>query len=243
MHYVSLAERPELEAPMLGLQTSWPEFMLHDPTAARLWGRLPGAYPQLQLVALEGSSIVAKVHAVGFHWSGDLADLPSGWDDVLATGLDDAGRGLAPTAVSLLEAAVRPDLQGRGLAAGLLAAARTAVAGLGLRDLFGPVRPNGKAAEPWLPVADYVARRRDDGLPADPWLRTHARLGAELVRICPVSMTIPAPLARWREWTGLPLDVTGPVAVPGALVPVHCDVEQDHAVYVEPNVWMHHRIG
>ena len=42
--------------------------------------------------------------------------------------------------------------------------------------------------------------------------------------------------------TGLPFDVTGPVVVPGALVPVHCDVDQDHAVYVEPNVWVHHRI-
>jgi len=29
--------------------------------------------------------------------------------------------------------------------------------------------------------------------------------------------------------------------VPGALVPVHVDLVQDHAVYVEPNVWMVHR--
>ena len=38
-------------------------------------------------------------------------------------------------------------------------------------------------------------------------------------------------------------DVTsGPVVVPGALVPVHVSPEQDHAVYVEPNVWVHHRV-
>jgi hypothetical protein len=28
--------------------------------------------------------------------------------------------------------------------------------------------------------------------------------------------------------------------VPFALNPVHVSVEQDHAVYVEPNVWVHH---
>jgi len=28
--------------------------------------------------------------------------------------------------------------------------------------------------------------------------------------------------------------------VPKALVPVHCDVRHDHAVYVEPDVWVRH---
>ena len=50
-------------------------------------------------------------------------------------------------------------------------------------------------------------------------------------------------LAEWREWTGLPFDATGDVVVPFALNPVHCSLEHDHAVYVEPGVWVHHRIG
>ncbi len=53
-------------------------------------------------------------------------------------------------------------------------------------------------------------------------------------------MTVAARLADWRAWTGLPLDRTGLVDVPGALTPVHVSVEQDVAVYVEPNVWVHH---
>jgi len=55
-------------------------------------------------------------------------------------------------------------------------------------------------------------------------------------------MVIPGTLAEWQAWTGLPFDTTGPVEVPGALVPVHCDVVHDHAVYVEPAVWVHHRL-
>ncbi len=91
-------------------------------------------------------------------------------------------------------------------------------------------------------MGEYVARTRDDGLPEDPWLRVHVRLGARVVRVCPVSMTIPGTLAEWREWTGLPLDRSGPAEVPGALVPVHVSLEHDVAVYVEPNVWVHHRL-
>ena len=53
-------------------------------------------------------------------------------------------------------------------------------------------------------------------------------------------MVMVGSLAQWREWTGLPFDRTGDVIVPEALVPVHCDVEHDHAVYVEPNVWVEH---
>ena len=67
------------------------------------------------------------------------------------------------------------------------------------------------------------------------------RAGGQIVSVAPCSMTIPGTLASWRTWTGLPFDTTGPVTVPGALAPVHCDVEADHAVYVEPNVWIRHR--
>jgi hypothetical protein len=31
--------------------------------------------------------------------------------------------------------------------------------------------------------------------------------------------------------------------VPGALNPVDADVEADHVVYVEPNVWMVHKLA
>lgn len=56
------------------------------------------------------------------------------------------------------------------------------------------------------------------------------------------ALTIAGSLAEWRGWTGLPFDTTGDVEVPDALVPVHCSLEHDHAVYVEPGVWVHHRV-
>lgn len=35
---------------------------------------------------------------------------------------------------------------------------------------------------------------------------------------------------------------SGEYVVPGALEPVKVDVGADEVVYVEPNVWMHHRL-
>jgi uncharacterized protein (AIM24 family) len=37
-------------------------------------------------------------------------------------------------------------------------------------------------------------------------------------------------------------ETSGAVAVAGALSPVHVSLEQNHAVYVEPNIWVHHRL-
>jgi len=70
----------------------------------------------------------------------------------------------------------------------------------------------------------------------------HVKAGGTIEKAAPVSMTISGSLAQWRTWTGLPFDLDGVVDVPGALVPVHCDTTHDHAVYVEPNVWIRHEV-
>jgi hypothetical protein len=89
-------------------------------------------------------------------------------------------------------------------------------------------------------MTEYIEQLRDDGLPTDPWLRVHVKAGGKIVQVAPRSMVIAGSLAEWRDWTGLPFDVSGEVIVPKALVPVHVDVAHDHAVYVEPNVWVRH---
>ena len=113
----------------------------------------------------------------------------------------------------------------------------------GFDALYAPVRPSRKAEEPDTPMDEYARRTRADGLPFDPWIRSHVRLGAEIVKVCPAAMTISGSLEQWRSWTDLPFDTSGAVHVPGALAPVHVSVEHDHAVYVEPNVWMRHDLS
>ena len=55
-------------------------------------------------------------------------------------------------------------------------------------------------------------------------------------------MTIPGSVGDWEEWTGRHFPVSGDYVVSGALQPVSIDRDADRGVYVEPNVWMHHRL-
>jgi len=84
----------------------------------------------------------------------------------------------------------------------------------------------------------YVRWTREDGLPFDPWLRVHARLGAELLEVCPGSMRAEGTREEWESWTGISFPDDGEFVVPGALVPV--SFADGRGIYVEPNVWMRH---
>jgi len=124
----------------------------------------------------------------------------------------------------------------------MLTAMRANAARHGFVELVAPVRPSGRT-DPHEPMSSYVARVRDDGLPEDPWLRVHVRAGGRIEKAAARSMVIPGTLAEWRAWTGLPFDHPGPVEVPRALAPVHCDTVHGVATYVEPNVWVRRHTG
>ncbi len=245
----SIADRPDLEPMLWQVRDVWPPFMRQDPVSAFYYDVVDTFYPEHALVAFEPDRpgvTVACAFAVPFAFGPgtDRESLPdSGWDAAITFGWHDHVIGRTPTHVSALEIAISRERQGEGLAGVMLAALRDNSARLGFSDLFAPVRPTGKPREPRTPMSEYAARRRPDGLPEDPWLRVHVRAGGEIVRVCPRAMTIAGSLAEWRAWTGLPFDRSGDVEVPGGLVPVHCSVEHDHAAYIEPGVWIHHRLS
>ncbi|WP_026425803.1 hypothetical protein [Actinokineospora inagensis] len=239
----TLARRPDLESKLDDFDGGWPEFMKHDPVAGVYFWLAPLHYPEYVLLAYDRDhpdELVAKGFSVPFHWTGDALPV-DGWDWVLRRSAIGRALGEEPNLVSAVEINVRTDLRGAGLSSVMLAALRDNTRALGFDALVAPVRPNGKPDHPGVPMADYVTWTRDDGLPVDPWLRVHVRAGGVVESVATRSMAIAGTLAEWREWTGLPFDRTGSVLVPGALVPVHCDVEHDHAVYVEPNVWIRHK--
>ena len=243
---VTAAQRPDL-VPLLGDFNDWPRFMRQDPVAELYYRDGIAAFPEFVLIAVDRAQpdrLAAKGYSVPFSWTEDPAEaLPEGgWDEVVMTAALDRLAGRRGNLVSALEISIRLDLRGTGLAAVMLNAMRRNAAGLGFTSLVAPVRPSAKHTRPELSMARYAALRRDDGLPVDPWLRVHARAGGELKGVSNRAMVMVGTLADWREWTGLPFNVTGPVPVPEALVPVHCDVTHDYAVYCEPCVWVHHRL-
>ena len=137
-------------------------------------------------------------------------------------------------------AGIAPQYRGKGISTVLLRRMAGLAAAHGLDSLIAPVRPTWKERYPLTPIERYVLWRREDGYPYDPWLRTHERVGAELLEVCPLSMTVKGSRDQWEEWTGLQFPEDGDYVVPGALVPV--GFVAGVGTYIEPNVWMLHRV-
>jgi GNAT superfamily N-acetyltransferase len=248
----TLAERPELRAQLFSAEfgAAVPQFMRHDPVASLYYAdKALDRYLDFALAAVdreEPDRVIARGLSVPFAFRDGTTgrnELPlGGWDAVIRWADADWRVGRRPTAVSALEIIVLPAYRGRGVSQLMLEAMIANVWTRGFGDLYAPLRPSDKHLEPLVPFAEYVARTRGDGLPHDSWLRAHVRAGARIVRIAPCSMVIAGTLAEWSQWTGMNFARSGDIVVPGALSPVHVSAEHDHAVYVEPNLWVHHRV-
>ncbi|WP_119292840.1 N-acetyltransferase [Streptomyces sp. YIM 130001] len=243
----TLAERPELQDALWQLSDTWPEYIQNDPVGWSHFDRIVAELPEYVLVATdEQGALVARALSVPFalHEKGRDGELPDGgWDQVLVWAFADRRHGVDPDTVSAIEITVSAGRQGSGISAVMLAAMRENARARGFSEVVAPVRPSAKHREPHASIYEYARRiRPEDGLPHDPWLRVHVRAGGVIEKVAPTSMCVPGSVAQWRDWTGLPFDRPGEVEVPGALVPVHCDPERGHAVYVEPNVWVRHRM-
>ncbi|AQZ67024.1 unnamed protein product [[Actinomadura] parvosata subsp. kistnae] len=240
---VVFADRPDLhEQADTIFSADWPEFIFHDPVADQYLDRVREYFRQLSLLLLDDDGrIAAGGWGVALRWDGSVGGLPGGYDDALrqAVELREAG-GEADTLV-IGAAQVRSDLQGQGVAAAMVRQLADAGVRAGLVRVIVPVRPALKARYPLTPMARFMAWTRPDGLPLDPWLRTHRRMGARLLGPAERSMVMCGSVAEWEEWAGMPLPDSGPYVVAGALAPVEVDRERDVGVLAEPNVWVRHR--
>jgi GNAT superfamily N-acetyltransferase len=237
MLLATFADRPDLAARTSEIPEVWPEFMLHDAVVRAYWSRLEVERPEFQLVLYddERDVVVGEGRTAPFRWDG----LPAGFDDMLTGAFEDDG---APTALSACVAVISPERRGEGLSKYLIKGMAGLAARHGLERFVAPVRPTMKSRYPLTTMARYVEWRTDEGLLFDPWLRVHARLGAEILEVCEPSMTIRGTVEEWESWTGMAFPETGPYIVEGALVPVSIDRENDLGEYVEPNVWMRHPV-
>jgi GNAT superfamily N-acetyltransferase len=245
LQFPTRAERTGRQPHTASLQEKvWPEFMYHDAVLDRLFGRVLAEYPEYFFYAWddERQEVVGGGHAMPATWDGDVDTLPDGGIDAVveARFAEDASE---PNVLCALQILIAPEYRGQGLSGRMIERMAEIGRDHGLDTLIAPVRPTLKERYPLTPTERYVSWRRPDGTHLDPWLRTHERLGAEILKVAPESVTVTGSVAEWEEWTGLALPESGSYVVPGALVPVVIDRERDEGVYREPNVWMVHAGG
>jgi hypothetical protein len=238
---VTAAARPDLwRAAETMFRDVWPEYNHHGDVSGRYFGALIPRHAHLQFLVWDAAAerAVARGRTIPFAWDGTLADLPAGVDALGLRALEETG---APTALSALAAEVATDRQGEGISGVVIAAMAEAARNAGFASLLAPVRPSWKDRCPLTPIEDYATWVREDGLPFDPWMRVHARLGATTLRPEPESMQISGSAAEWERWTGVAFPTDGEFVFPGGLAPL--SVQDGVGRYWEPNVWMLHRIA
>ena len=216
----------------------WPEYNRHGDVANRFWGRMLDELPDYQYVLLDGDEVLAEGHTVPIVWDGTVEGLPEGFDGALAG----AFGGARPNALYAIAVEILPAHQSRRLSVPMLEQMKAIAARESFDALLAPLRPSWKERYPLTPIERYVAWTRDDGQAFDPWLRVHARMGAEVLKPEPESLRITGSVADWESWTELAFPESGEYVFPHGLAPVEIDREADEGRYWEPNVWMLHRV-
>jgi hypothetical protein len=219
----------------------WPEFIFHDQDTERYIGQVRELFSDLELVLLDGEEIVAAGWAVPLRWTGEINDLPSGYNDSLARAVAAHEAGERPDTLAILAAQVRADRQGQGAAGELLLALRNLAGQSGWPRVICPVRPTLKARYPLTPIERYIEWTRPDGAPLDPWIRTHWRLGARVLAPAPRSQVITGTVEEWQTWTGMAFPDSGDYIIPDGLNTLRIDRGTNQGCYVEPNVWVQHQ--
>jgi hypothetical protein len=238
MELFTYAERPDLSERLGEVEDTLKPFLGHGNVALEHWHKLRPEHPELQLVLYDDENDVVVGHARTLP-TREAEGLPNGIDGVLELWFGEKPRP-EPDTLSAMVAVVDRGHGGRGLSQLLITGMRDLAAREGFASLVAPLRPTWKERYPLIPMDRYVRWTGDDGLPFDPWLRVHARLGAELLEVCDASYTVEASREDWQEWTDMRFPDDGEYIVPGALTPVR--FSGGRGLYVEPNVWTRHRV-
>jgi hypothetical protein len=218
----------------------WPEFIFHDEGVAPWRERRLQYFAQWEFYLLDDDRLIAGCWGVPIAWDGTVEDLPGGFTDSLARSVTSYEAGVAPDTFVLMAMAVRTDEQSRGHAARVITAVRDHAVSNGLPQVIAPLRPTLKLRYPLTPIETFMTWTREDGLPLDPWLRTHVRLGAKILAPAPASQTMTGSVADWESWTEMPFPSTGTYTIPDGLTTLEIDREADTGIYVEPNIWVRH---
>lgn len=240
----TLRERPEREDEFDRLSdVAWPRFLRQRDALGygQYWPHLFTTWADWQLLLIDGMGpTIAATHAVPLVWNGEAADLPDSIADILRRASADHDAGRTPTALCALAAMIDPRYRGQHMSPVAVRAMVDLARAHGLGTLIAPVRPPAKSLYPLAPMERYVRWENADGLPLDPWIRVHVRMGARIQRVAPRTLVIEGTVAEWERWTDMRFPDSGDYVVPGALQPVVIDRDADLGRYEDPNVWMRH---
>lgn len=225
--------------------TIWPEFMQHDTVVNIYWQNLYENFIDFQFALLDDEEIIGIGNTIPLNWQKSFPELPElGLDWALEkANIDFNKNNLKPNVLIGVQILINKKYQGKGISNEMLDIMKDLAIEKNLNSLALPVRPTLKHQYPLIPINEYIKWQRDDGLPFDPWIRVHIKSGGEITGICNRSMVISGTVTNWKKWTGKEFPGNGDYIIDGALNPVKIDIKENTGEYVEPNVWIIHKLA
>ncbi|WP_127534465.1 GNAT family N-acetyltransferase [Paenibacillus kobensis] len=238
---LSLQEDPTLKTNEI-MNSVWPKFMSQDNYSMKYWASMRRLYPEYQLCLCNNDRLVAYGNSIPIKWSGIVEELPMSWTDTLVQGVENKDIDDVNTLVAV-NIAIHSEYQKLGLSQRLLNELKELAVKVGFKNFIVPVRPSFKAEYPITLFDQYIHWKREDGAPFDPWIRTHWKLGAKIIKPIHNAMTVKGTIKEWENWTNMKFPDSGKYVIKGALQPIEIDRDRDCGVYNDPNVWMQYNLN
>jgi len=221
------------------ISKAFPTILSKSEVIKTYWSRLEKYFPayQLYLLAADGD-LIGFINTVPFHFSNHLSDLPdSGWDWMLTKGIADFENSLSPNLLGGLQVIVRDKYQKAGYSKRILNYAKQIYKSSNFSNLVIPIRPTKKHTFPEMPMADYLNKKEENEI-FDPWVRTHVKGGAEIIKVCNQSMSVRGDIPFWETILDKKIYKSGSYKLDGALELINIDIQNNMGEYIEPNIWV-----
>lgn len=222
----------------------WPEFILQDQINLDYWEELYVEFPMYQFFMMDGQEVVGNGNCVPLSLTKEeLAQLPDeGWDWALERAFLDQQAGKKFNTLCALQIGVNPAYQGKGISQYLVRFMKALAKEQQMDDFILPIRPTLKHRYPLQKMEDYVTWKNEKGQAFDPWIRTHEKNGAKVMKVCAKAMYVEGNVQEWEQWTNRSFQTSGHYVIDFALNPIEIDLENNRGTYIEPNVWMKYNL-
>ncbi len=222
---------------------SWPVFMLQDKVIHKYWSNQYNCFGGFQFALLDGEEVLGIGNSIPIYWGKTIEELPEGGLDwAVEKGNEDYLNKVIPNALVGIQILVNPVHRNKGLSHKMLDIMKEVAKSNGLDYVFLPLRPTLKSEYPSTAMNDYIEWKNEEGLPFDPWIRVHKKAGGLVVKACNRSMEIRGSVSDWENWTQVKINTAGEQIIDRALAPIMIDLAKDIGTYIEPNVWVVHKI-
>jgi len=218
---------------------AFPSIIGESPIIKKYWKALENCFPQYQFLLISSNhELIGFMNTVPFHFNHDLNQLPErGWDWMLKKGITDFEDKIAPNYLGGLQVIVRSKFKNQGYSKVILSYAKRFLTTSSFTNLVIPIRPTNKHKFPTMPMREYLDLKNENEV-YDPWIRTHLKGGAEVIKVCERSMIMDGNIEFWKTILKKKSLKSGQYTLSGALNLISIDVENDIGVYVEPNIWI-----